>query len=110
MLQTYIGQVLVSVNPYKNLPIYDQATIGEYQNTHFYEVPPHMWVINIHYLSTPVSVLFIKAVVFNLLWSCIPSCTSALFATLIQNNMIFILFLTEYIQLYVQLIQYPHLL
>lgn len=41
-LQTYIGQVLISVNPYKQLPIYSDAHIKEYRNKHFYEMPPHM--------------------------------------------------------------------
>ncbi len=41
-LQTYIGQVLVSVNPFKNLPIYTPQVIQEYQKTHFFDAPPHM--------------------------------------------------------------------
>lgn len=41
-LQTYIGQVLISVNPYKQLPIYSESDIKEYRNKHFYEIPPHM--------------------------------------------------------------------
>lgn len=40
--QTYIGQVLISVNPYKQLPIYSENDIKEYRNKHFYEIPPHM--------------------------------------------------------------------
>jgi hypothetical protein len=40
--QTYIGQVLVSVNPYKNLNIYTQEDIKQYQNTHFFQAPPHV--------------------------------------------------------------------
>ena len=42
VLQTYIGQVLVSVNPYKNLKIYEKEDIKTYRNTHFFEAPPHM--------------------------------------------------------------------
>nr|CAD7202469.1 unnamed protein product [Timema douglasi] len=40
--QTYIGQVLVSVNPYRNLNIYTTETIKEYQKVLFYEAPPHV--------------------------------------------------------------------
>ena len=40
--QTYIGQVLVSVNPYKKLPIYNQETIEYYQRRNFFETPPHV--------------------------------------------------------------------
>lgn len=41
-LQTYIGQVLVSINPYKELDIYSEQNIQEYQGKHFFEAPPHM--------------------------------------------------------------------
>lgn len=40
--QTFIGQVLVSVNPYKNLNIYSNEIIEEYRNVNLYELPPHM--------------------------------------------------------------------
>lgn len=40
--QTYIGQVLVSVNPYKELNIYTEQNISEYRGKHFFEAPPHM--------------------------------------------------------------------
>lgn len=40
--QTYIGQVLISVNPYKNLPIYGPDYIEKYRNVNFYELPPHV--------------------------------------------------------------------
>lgn len=42
LLQTYIGQVLVSVNPYKELNIYSEQDIKEYRGKHFFETPPHM--------------------------------------------------------------------
>ena len=41
-MQTYIGQVLVSVNPFKDLPIYTPEVIQEYQKTLFFDAPPHM--------------------------------------------------------------------
>lgn len=40
--QTYIGTVVVSVNPYKNLPIYSQDAIEKYRGENLYELPPHM--------------------------------------------------------------------
>lgn len=41
-LQTYIGQVVVSVNPYKDLGIYTETYLEKYRNVNFYEVPPHV--------------------------------------------------------------------
>lgn len=41
-LQTYIGNVLVSVNPYQQLPIYGPEFIAKYQDSTFYELKPHM--------------------------------------------------------------------
>lgn len=43
--QTYIGSVLVSVNPYKELEIYTKHHMERYRGVNFYEVSPHMWVI-----------------------------------------------------------------
>lgn len=40
--QTYIGTVVVSVNPYKNLPIYSHDVIEKYRGENLYELPPHM--------------------------------------------------------------------
>ena len=41
-IQTYIGSVVVSVNPYKQIGIYDSETMEEYKGVNFYELPPHM--------------------------------------------------------------------
>ncbi|XP_076054733.1 unconventional myosin 61F isoform X2 [Oratosquilla oratoria] len=45
IIYTYIGQVLVSVNPYKELGIYGDKTVESYRNVNFYEVPPHVFAI-----------------------------------------------------------------
>lgn len=45
LIYTYIGQVLVSVNPYKKLPIYNQETIEYYQRRNFFETPPHIFAL-----------------------------------------------------------------
>lgn len=40
--QTYIGEVVISVNPYKPLPIYTPEKVEEYHNCNFFAVKPHM--------------------------------------------------------------------
>ena len=40
--QTYIGSVLVSVNPNKDLEIYSKAHMERYRGVSFYEISPHM--------------------------------------------------------------------
>ncbi|XP_054706177.1 unconventional myosin-Ic-like [Uloborus diversus] len=45
LIYTYIGPVVISVNPYKNLDIYNSEVIQEYQNVNFYELPPHIFAI-----------------------------------------------------------------
>ncbi|XP_072104793.1 unconventional myosin-Ib-like [Mobula birostris] len=44
-IYTYIGSVVISVNPYKMLPIYGQEKINEYRNANFYELSPHIYAI-----------------------------------------------------------------
>lgn len=42
LFQTYIGSVLVSVNPYKELEIYSKQNMERYRGVSFYEVSPHL--------------------------------------------------------------------
>lgn len=41
-LQTYIGTLLVSVNPYKELDIYTVTQMQLYRGVNFFELPPHL--------------------------------------------------------------------
>lgn len=41
--QTYIGDVVVSMNPYHQLPIYRDADVENYRGRYIYERPPHMY-------------------------------------------------------------------
>ena len=45
LLQTYTGSILVALNPYKVLPIYDQEHIYRYTNKRVGEEPPHIFAI-----------------------------------------------------------------
>lgn len=46
LIYTYIGTVVVSVNPYKTLPIYNQEAIEKYRGENLYELPPHVYAIS----------------------------------------------------------------
>lgn len=45
LIYTYIGPVLVSVNPYQNFDIYNAEYVKQYHNVTFYELPPHLFAI-----------------------------------------------------------------
>uniref|UniRef100_A0A8P0T8G1 Unconventional myosin-Ia n=1 Tax=Canis lupus familiaris TaxID=9615 RepID=A0A8P0T8G1_CANLF len=51
-IYTYIGNVLISVNPYQQLPIYGPEFIAKYQDYTFYELKPHIYALaNVAYQS-----------------------------------------------------------
>ncbi|XP_058152650.1 unconventional myosin-Ig [Dasypus novemcinctus] len=44
-IYTYIGEVLVSVNPYQELPLYGPEAIAQHQGRELYERPPHLYAV-----------------------------------------------------------------
>nr|WEL12765.1 myosin class I A [Halisarca dujardinii] len=44
-IYTYIGETIVSVNPYKELDIYNDQTVEEYRNRELFERPPHVFAL-----------------------------------------------------------------
>lgn len=45
LYQTNIGNVLISVNPYKMLPIYTEGVLEDYIGKNRLELPPHIFSI-----------------------------------------------------------------
>uniref|UniRef100_A0A8C7VGB8 Myosin Ic, paralog a n=1 Tax=Oncorhynchus mykiss TaxID=8022 RepID=A0A8C7VGB8_ONCMY len=46
LIYTYIGSVLVSVNPNKDLEIYSKAHMERYRGVSFYEISPHIYAVS----------------------------------------------------------------
>uniref|UniRef100_A0A7M4EUS7 Unconventional myosin-Ia n=1 Tax=Crocodylus porosus TaxID=8502 RepID=A0A7M4EUS7_CROPO len=44
-IYTYIGNVVISVNPYRQLPIYSAEMVEQYCNGNFYAMKPHIYAI-----------------------------------------------------------------
>lgn len=44
-IYTYIGPVLVAVNPFKQLPYFGERELEMYQGAASYEVPPHIYAV-----------------------------------------------------------------
>uniref|UniRef100_H0ZAC4 Myosin IH n=1 Tax=Taeniopygia guttata TaxID=59729 RepID=H0ZAC4_TAEGU len=45
LIYTYIGSLLVSVNPYQELDIYTVSQMKLYRGVNFFELPPHLYAI-----------------------------------------------------------------
>uniref|UniRef100_A0A4W6EJ74 Myosin IG n=1 Tax=Lates calcarifer TaxID=8187 RepID=A0A4W6EJ74_LATCA len=45
-IYTYIGEVVVSVNPYRQMDIYGRDTIDAYRGRELYENPPHLYAVS----------------------------------------------------------------
>lgn len=45
-IYTYIGEVVVSVNPYRDMDIYGRETVDAYRGRELYENPPHLYAVS----------------------------------------------------------------
>uniref|UniRef100_A0A3Q1CWP7 Myosin IHa n=1 Tax=Amphiprion ocellaris TaxID=80972 RepID=A0A3Q1CWP7_AMPOC len=45
LIYTYVGTLIVSVNPYKELDIYNKKQMDTYMGVNFFELPPHIYAL-----------------------------------------------------------------
>ncbi|XP_022054009.2 unconventional myosin-Ih [Acanthochromis polyacanthus] len=45
LIYTYVGTLIVSVNPYKELDIYSKKQMDTYMGVNFFELPPHIYAL-----------------------------------------------------------------
>ncbi|KAE8292121.1 Unconventional myosin-Ih Myosin-1H [Larimichthys crocea] len=45
LIYTYVGTLIVSVNPYKELDIYNKKQMELYMGVNFFELPPHIYAL-----------------------------------------------------------------
>ncbi|CAK9304237.1 unnamed protein product [Gordionus sp. m RMFG-2023] len=46
IIYTYIGAVLVSMNPYKNIGVYSEQVVNNYRTMNLAELPPHIFALS----------------------------------------------------------------
>ncbi|XP_029024032.1 unconventional myosin-Ih isoform X2 [Betta splendens] len=55
LIYTYIGTLLVSVNPYKDLGTYSKKQMDTYMGVNFFELPPHIYALADNVFRTMLS-------------------------------------------------------
>ncbi|KAI4816741.1 hypothetical protein KUCAC02_009054 [Chaenocephalus aceratus] len=55
LIYTYIGTLLVSVNPYKDFDIYSKKQMDIYMGVNFFELPPHIYALADNVFRTMLS-------------------------------------------------------